>query len=107
MNIEQRQLFDGPRSEEAKQIGMDRAALSKPEILALAREIAVGLAADRPDGITMDDVTLELVSRGHDIHCLGNSAGSVFKTGGWICVGMRKSIRIHAHSNLLRIWVIK
>lgn len=101
----QRGLFDGPRSESAKQLGMDRAAKSKPRLLDLARSIAVELAQGKD--ITADDVVAEMVNRGHDVHCLGNSAGSLFRGKHWVQVGWRKSARVHSHSNILRSWRLR
>ena len=102
--MNQLKLFNPEASESAKQTGIDRAASAKPRLLDLARQIAAEIVT--PNGITADDVIFEMVKRGYSVHCLGNSAGSLFRGKEWQCVGFRKSARIHAHSNLLRVWVL-
>jgi hypothetical protein len=103
--VNQLALFNPEQSDAERIAGMDLAAGNKRETLAHARAVAQRLAASRPDGITADDVMREMIIDGFDIHCLGNAAGSLFK-GGWRWTGeFRKSVRVHAHSNLLRVWV--
>lgn len=98
-------LFDGLESERRKTDGMVRAADNKNKLLSVAREIADDLVSRFPAGITADDVVHELVERGFDERCLGNSAGALFKARQWVWTGeFRKSKRAHAHSNLLRVW---
>ena len=103
--MNQLNLFDGIESEARKEVGISLAEANQGKPLDVARQIARELA--NPGGITADDVVRELVRRGYDIHCLGNSAGSLFRGGEWEARGLRKSVRVHAHSNLLRVWYLK
>jgi hypothetical protein len=101
-------LFDKQASELAKERGMVYAAVKHQDALDLARGIARTIALQAPDGITADDVVQELVRRGHGIHCLGNAAGSLFRGPEWIFTGQRrKSARVHAHSNELKVWRLR
>jgi glucose-6-phosphate-specific signal transduction histidine kinase len=101
-------MFDKHAAERAKQHGMTEAATGSREFLVYARAVARELAAQRPQGITADDVQLALVERGHDIHQLGNAAGSLFRGPEWIFTGeRRRSVRIHAHANELKVWRLK
>jgi len=98
-------LFDAAESERLKELGKATAEANADQSpLAEAREIAGDLAC--PEGITLDDVMRVMVARGHDVHVLGNAAGSLFKGKGWRWTGeMRSSARTHRHSGLLRVWV--
>ena len=103
--MEQKNLFDAAESEAAKEAGVKLASENRPNILTIAREIARRISTDQ--GITADDVVRELVDQGYGVHCLGNAAGSLFRGGEWVSIGFRKSTRVHAHSNLLRVWRLK
>lgn len=114
--MSQLSLFDATRSEAARRAGMTArrtgmaaAADAKEPVLSVARRLAVALACKRENReITADNVVLALVTLGYDMHCLGNSAGSLFTGGQWIWTGdYKKSTRTHAHRNLLRIWRLK
>lgn len=104
--VKNQPLFDAIAAEEAKQSGMKQAAENKPALLKYARRLAEEEAARLGD-ITMDDVARALQDKGISIFALGNTAGSVFRGKQWECVGTRKSIRIHSHGNLLRVWRLK
>ena len=100
--------FDKEESEKNKQEGMKQAADKKPSMVEVARTTARMLAKSAPNGITMDDVMMQLVADGYSVHCLGNAAGSVFKHKDFESTGRtRKSIRKHAHSNRLTVWKLK
>lgn len=101
-------LFDKQASEQAKAAGMLRAAERRDDVLTFARGIAHQLATRTQDGITADDVVQELVRRGHGVHCLGNAAGILFRGPEWIFTGQRrKSARVHAHANELKVWRLR
>jgi len=101
-------MFDKHAAERARQHGMTEAARGAREFLRYAREVAHELATERPGGITADDVQLALVERGHDLHRLGNAAGSLFRGPEWIFTGeRRRSVRIHAHANELKVWRLR
>ena len=103
-------VFNSEAGESAKEAGIESAANhpDRAEVLKLAREIARKLPVASTDrGITADDVVAELMNRGYGVHCLGNAAGSLFRGGDWKCIGTRKSIRKHAHGNVLRVWRLK
>jgi hypothetical protein len=49
-----------------------------------------------------------LVEKGVSVFALGNAAGSLFKGKQWQWTGRyRKSERVHAHSNPLKVWRLK
>lgn len=105
-------LVDPPAEvtgETEKEAGIKKAANArlKNRILQEAREIAKKLPAAKTTGITADDVVEKLVENGYGIHALGNAAGSLFRGGDWECIGRRKSTRVHAHANELRVWRLK
>jgi hypothetical protein len=101
-------LFDKQASEQAKCDGMTRAEKGARVMLSYARAIATYLARKSPDGITADDVVQELVWQGYDVHCLGNAAGSLFRGPEWEFTGQRrKSARVHAHANKLKVWRLR
>jgi hypothetical protein len=101
-------MFDKHAAERAKTRGMTRAADGTRDFLDYARGVARELAAERPQGITADDVQEALVERGHDIHRLGNAAGSLFRGPEWHFTGeRRRSVRIHAHANELKVWRLR
>lgn len=97
--------FDATESEKRRDIGMQLAAANQGRPLDAARQIAREIATE--NGITADDVVKEMVRRGYNEHALGNSAGSLFRTGEWRPGGLRKSERVHAHANLLRVWFLR
>lgn len=97
-------LFDAALSEQLKDKGKRQAAENKASLLRFARELAVKIAKERGE-ISADDVALELHKRGISIFALGNASGSLFKTKDWVWTGsFKKSERVHAHSNLIRVW---
>lgn len=96
--------FDAKKSVAERDKGMQKAADHKRELLEQAREIAVAIAK-RKGTVTADDVAYEMECR--EMGSLGNAAGSLFQkkfvwTGRYV-----KSVRVHAHSNLLREWKLK
>jgi hypothetical protein len=55
--------------------------------------------------VTADDVMLEWVQRGGRVHDFGNSMGGLFKDRRFKWTGrFIKSVRIHSHGNLIRVW---
>jgi translation elongation factor EF-Ts len=101
-------MFDKHAAERAKASGMKQAADGTRDFLDYARGVAREIAAKQPSGITADDVQQALVERGHNIHQLGNAAGSLFRGPEWIFTGeRRRSVRIHAHSNELKVWRLR
>jgi len=101
-------LFDKQASEQARQAGMKLAADGRQDILEYARHLARQIAAQSLDGITADDVVLALMEHGHGLHCLGNAAGSLFRGPEWEFTGQRRrSARVHAHSNELKVWRLR
>lgn len=92
------------KSEQAKERGMQVAASNKAALVQYARQ----LAAEHPLarlGITMDDVVESLVDDGKSAHCLGGSAGSLFKGRAWVFTGeRRRSTRVNNHARELKVW---
>jgi hypothetical protein len=105
--MNQLNLFDLPTALEQRDKGILAAAEGKPRLIVEARSIALEYAA-RHGTVTADDVQRVWVERGGGVHDLGNATGAIFRderfefTGRYI-----KSVRIHGHGNLLRIWKLK
>lgn len=98
-------LFDQAESIAAADRGINAAASHNATLLVEAREVARELAKGGR-AISADDVVEGMMRRGYGVHCLGNAAGSLFRTRGWRATGERvKSKRIHAHANDLRLWI--
>lgn len=103
----QTSLFDAAESRRHADIGIERAAENRASLVVRAREIAVKICK-RQDTVNMDEVVLCLVAEGQNIHALGPAAGSIFRDRNFEWTGkFVKSSRIHAHSNLLRVWRLK
>jgi hypothetical protein len=100
-------LFDSDRADQAKQRGMEQAALSRAEALQVAKEIAWYLGRTRPE-VDVDMVQREFIRLGHLPEELGNAAGSIFKGSEWEWTGKRKkSVRISNHSRWVMVWRLK
>lgn len=100
-------IFNGAESQRHAEQGMLFAAENNAALLTEAREIAKQIAR-RMGEVNADDVQHELYCRGYGIKALGNAAGSLFRGREWEFTGrLVKSKRIHAHSNLLRVWRLK
>ena len=107
-----RPLFDAAASEDAKATGIDRATGSLPMWNVMLLDAARGIAriiAREGGTVTADDVVRRFADKGIDLTAkLGNAMGSLFKGPEWEWTGdYIKSARVHAHSNLLRVWIIK
>ena len=104
---EQITIFDAIESAKQAEAGIALAASHKPSLLAIARGIAVGIAEASPNRTCdADQVVRELERR--NLGQLGNAAGSLFRGKAWEFTGQfKKSERVHAHSNLLRVWRLK
>ena len=104
--MNQQNLFDGKRSEQLKQQGMDLAADNVPTALELARSIARKTAC-LYGTVNADEVGKRLKEI-YKIDTLGPAAGSIFRgkewefTGKWI-----KSTRITNHGRMIREWRLK
>lgn len=106
--MSQTALFDKQASAEAKAAGMLLAADHHQDVLEYARQLAHELAKKSTEGITADDVVRALMDHGHGVHVLGNAAGSLFRGPKWIFTGQRrKSERVHAHRNELKVWRLR
>lgn len=100
-------LFDAAAAERHAAEGIELAAKQRASLVIEAREIAIE-TCKRKGTATMDDVVREMCVLGYDVHCLGNSAGSVFKDRRFKFTGhYTKSERIHAKANVLRVWSLR
>jgi len=101
-------LFDGEASEQAKRDGMLRAAASRKLMLLDAQRVAIILAM-RDGEVNADDVVQWYANHAIDLTAkLGNAMGSLFRGSEWQWTGkFIKSARLHAHSNLLRVWCLR
>ena len=105
---QQATIFDLNTGIQLKQEGMEQAARNRRDMLDEARDIAESIAMQRSDRkITMDAVIHGLIKRYGEgaVTVLGNSAGSVFKSGDWEWTGERiKSVRVRNHARELKVW---
>ena len=87
-----------------KQEGMSRAALSKKELLAYARELAKNIAECLLcKTCSINDVNRELEKQGYPP--LGKAAGSVFITKDWEFTGKYvKSTKASNHARETKLW---
>lgn len=100
-------LFDWMKGERLKQEGMEKSAMSRTALLALARSLAVALAGEKDRSISIDDVQKELMAMGHDPEKLGNAAGSVFRGPRWEWAGVTHSRRTSNHRRMIKTWRLK
>ncbi len=100
-------LFDAAESRRHAEVGIAVAAENNASLLITAREIARRIAIERGE-VTADDVQERLMLLGHRSDALGNAAGSIFKTREWQYTGRTvNSVRINAHSRLIRVWRLR
>jgi hypothetical protein len=105
-------LFDATASEDGKERGIDAARGSLASwnlhLLEAARGVA-RILARRNGTVTADDVVKHFADEGINLTAkLGNAMGGLFKGAEWEFTGKYiKSVRVHAHSNLLRVWRIR
>jgi len=105
-------LFDAVASEAAKDDGRDAAEASLPvwnrNLMEAARSVARALAHQNGT-VTADDVVLRFARNRINLTAkLGNAMGSLFRGDEWEFTGRYvKSERVHAHSNLLRVWKLR
>lgn len=105
-------LFDAVASEAAKDQGRDAARYSLPAWnlhLMKAARLQAHIIARLNGTVTADDVVRYFSDHGIDLTAkLGNAMGSMFRGAEWEWTGdYVKSARVHAHSNLLRVWKLK
>lgn len=101
--------FSRDKGQLARDRGMLAAAVSRKEILELARGIAETIAQGREARtVCADDVYKELEAQGVNIRLLGNAAGSLFKGSQWEFTGRRlASARITNHARAIMLWKLK
>jgi hypothetical protein len=104
--MKQGNLFDAQASQEAKEHGMEVAAMNRAELLEEVRELARSIATGRPEGTCdMDLLVDRMLRRGLKPEALGNAAGSVFMGREWEFTGRRKrSARVSRHANEIKVW---
>lgn len=104
--MKQAELFNRTRSEMLKEAGITIASENHYDDLLVARAFAVKLGIQRRF-VTADDVCYAMAQSGlYDLYQrLGNSRGALFRDKCWHWTGdWRKSERVYAHSNPLRVW---
>ena len=103
-------IFDRIESQLRKDTGMKVAAENRSEALAVAREVALALGAQKIAGVTADDVKEKMMEMRlqKELKNLGPAAGSIFKTQDWEWTGRFKpSENMSNHGRLLRVWRLK
>jgi hypothetical protein len=102
--------FDSEEGEHRRSEGMDIAAVSRKDVLRLARQACVEAALARSAcTATADDAQKWLIDQGYSSDYLGNAAGSLFTdkdtwefTGRWV-----PSQRVSNHGHQNRVWRLK
>ena len=76
------------------------------ELLEFARQLARVHALTHPEGLcTVDDVYEALTRLGHAAGVLGNTAGSIFRGGGWESTRLRlRSRRPSSRGREIKVW---
>jgi single-stranded DNA-specific DHH superfamily exonuclease len=97
--------FDAAEAERQKEIWMKQTALSRKDILAIARFEAQEIARYKRE-VSADDVFAALRNRGFHPEDLGNAAGSIFAHG-FEPVRRIKSKRVSNHSRWIFVWRLK
>lgn len=96
--------FDLNEGERRKEEGLALAALSRKQLLELARLCAVRIARER-GVVSFDDVFFAMVEEGIDPLPLGNAAGCVFRGKQFVFTGhWEKSRRVSNHARVNRVW---
>lgn len=97
--------FDIAAGELARDKGQAKAAVTRAELLELARDVARQIAMSRSERtVTADDVLKRLSDMGYEPGELGNAAGSIFKGGQWAFVDRVKSERVSNHARWIMVW---
>ena len=97
-------LFDAVESQRRKVAGMARAAGGRDGWLRYAREVAVSIARER-GSVCADDVRAAGVQTPPNTSA--NIWGSLFKDERFEFTGFTHSKRPEAHSNLIRLWMLR
>jgi len=99
--------FDAKEGERQKELGKQKAALSRREMLVIARVEAAHIAETR--GIVSADDVFGVLEKVYGIYPedLGNAAGSIFERGKWEPVHRIKSKRVSNHSRWIFVWRLK
>jgi hypothetical protein len=99
-------LFDSAEAQRRKEAGMAAAAAARPELLAVAKDVANRIC--RAQGVvTSDDVAFRMAELGYQYERLGNAAGSVFR-GEFAWTGnVIASERASTHGRMIRVWKLK
>ena len=100
-------LFDELEARRRKEEGIARASEGRAAALAIAQEIAVGIARNAGE-VDSDLVAEEMERRGIEYASLGNAAGAVFRCADLIWTGrVRASRRASTHGRVIRIWGLR
>jgi hypothetical protein len=99
--------FDAKEGERQKELGKRKAALSRREMLVVARSEAVRFA-EKYGSVIADDV-FGVLEKVYGIYPedLGNAAGSIFERGKWEMLDRIKSKRVSNHSRWIFVWRLK
>ena len=90
----------------ARDAGMGLAAAYRSEALDVARKIAREVATVNNGQCDINDVRRVMFERGISYKSLGNAAGSVFKKGEWMPVGISHAQSVCSHTRLVRRWIL-
>lgn len=98
--------FNFEQAEALKERGIERASLSRVDLLEKARMAAVNIAIAYGE-VTADDVYRALEAQGCDVTFLGNAAGAIFRTGFEFTGRWARSARTSNHARQNRVWRLK
>lgn len=101
--------FNLDKALEARDAGMDRAALKRKQVLSEARQLAVKIAeADPNKECDADRVQEALLKSGFTPGDLGPAAGSIFRGSRWeFADKWKNSARVSNHAAAIRVWRLK
>ena len=96
--------FNWEAARRAREEGLEAAAMPRPALLELARDLARGIAR-RVGTVTADDVQAALLELGYQPKDLGNAAGALFRGAEWEQTGdWRRSARVSNHGHRNPVW---
>lgn len=97
-------LFDDDAGKNAKQFGIETAALNRATVLEIAQTIALELGPQYGE-VHADMVFRRLIARNISPKQLGPAAGAIFRGPHWEFTGrMHRSRRISNHARRICIW---
>lgn len=101
--------FNLGEGERLRDEGIEAAALTRSDVLSVAKRVARQIALSRPNReLTADAVQAVMIGLGFTPAQLGNAAGAIFRGKAWVWTGrVVKSSRKSNRARILRVWRLK